>query len=179
MHKYVRAPLIATALLLVPFAASFFVDGWLWTGSDYVFAWVLFAGAALGYTFVASRAGAPASKAAAGLGVAAAFFLVWVSAAVGIIGDDNPANLLYGGVLATGFLGACASGLKPRGLSRAMFATAVAQALVPVIGLMAWPPSAFSWSPGVLPVFVLNAGWVTLWLGSALLFRRAEPEAAK
>jgi hypothetical protein len=34
-------------------------------------------------------------------------FLVWMNLAVGIIGsEDNPANLMFGGVLALGILGA-------------------------------------------------------------------------
>ncbi len=44
---------------------------------------------------------------AVGVALAAAFLLVWMNLAVGLIGsEDNPANLMYFGVLAVGFIGA-------------------------------------------------------------------------
>ena len=66
-----------------------------------------------------------------------AFLIVWLNAAAGLIGieDDDPANLLYVGVLAIGFIGAIIARLQPRGLARALFATALAQALVGAIAL--------------------------------------------
>ena len=40
------------------------------------------------------------------VGFLGVFLLFWVNGAVGIIGsEDNPANLLYGGVVLTGFVG--------------------------------------------------------------------------
>ena len=47
-----------------------------------------------------------------------------------IIGD-GPVNLMYFGVFAVGFIGAFISRFQPRGMSRALFATAAALALVP------------------------------------------------
>ncbi len=71
---------------------------------------------------------------AVGLALAAALIMVWISLAVGIIGsEDNPANLMYVGVLAVGFVGAIIARLRPRGMARAMFATAIAQTLVLVV----------------------------------------------
>ena len=46
---------------------------------------------------------------------------------------------MYFGVLAVGFIGAFIARFQPRGMARALFATAVAQALVPVIAL-SWVP---------------------------------------
>ena len=58
--------------------------------------------------------------------------------AVGIIGtEDNPANLMYGGVLAVGIVGAIIARFQPHGMARALVATALAQALVAVIALIA------------------------------------------
>jgi hypothetical protein len=162
----------------VPITASFFVEGWLWTGSDYVFAWALFAGAGLGYSLVASRGNSAAYKAAVGLGVLGVFLLVWVNGAVGIIGsEDNPANAMYLGVLIAGFLGLMTSRLEPRGMAVTMFIVATVQMLVPVIALMVWKP-AFADPPGVVGVFMLNAVFAALWAGSGLLFRRASQEAS-
>ena len=58
-------------------------------------------------------------------------------------------------------------------MARALFAMALAQALVPVIALIIWPPAVTSWAPGVVQVFGLNAIFVMLFVGSAMLFRRA------
>src|SRR5918994_7255825 len=78
-----------------------------------------------------------AYRTAAGLALAAAVLIVWLSVAAGLIGieDDDPANLMYVGVLAIGFIGAITARFQPRGLARALFATALAQALVGVIAL--------------------------------------------
>ena len=93
--------------------------------------------------------------------------------AVGIIGsEDNPANLLYLGVLAVGILGAGFVRFRPRGMARTLLATALAQMLVPVIALIIWRPSLEE-APGIVGVFTLNAFFAALFVVSALLFRQA------
>jgi hypothetical protein len=153
----------------------------------YVFAWVMFASAGLGFTFVASMGNTIAYKAAVGVACATGFILMWINAAAGIIGD-GPVNLMYLGVLAVGFVVAFIARFQSRGMALALFATAVAQMLVPVIALMIWkagwqdllidpnspnPP----FDPGIAPVFVLNAVFAMMWVGSALLFLRAARKA--
>jgi hypothetical protein len=174
-NKIIRALLISTGLLMVPIVASLFVDGWLWTFFDYIFAWVMFSIVSLAFTFVASSANGIAYKVAGCLAVLTAFLLVWINAAVGIIGDgdlDSP-NGMYFGVIATLIIGVVIARLHANGMSRALFATALAQAAVPVIALIIWPPPVISWAPGVVQVFALNSVFVMLWVGSALLFRHA------
>ena len=122
------------------------------------------------------KTGHTAYKAAVGLAFTAAFLIVWLNAAVGLIGleDDDPANLLYVGVLAIGLMGAILARLRPRGLARALFATAQAQALVGAIALTL-PNTA-----GSVQIVILHGLFVALFLGSALLFRhaaRANPAA--
>jgi hypothetical protein len=58
--------------------------------------------------------------------------ITWMSVAAGLIGieDDDPANMMYAGVLAIGLVGAFIARFKARGLARALFATALAQAVV-------------------------------------------------
>jgi hypothetical protein len=164
--------LVPTCLLLIPLAAMIFkADGWAWSPGDFVAAWVLIAGAMLAYSFVASRAGNTTYRVAAGVGLAAGFLLLWVNGAVGLIGsDDNPANMMYGGVLIVGAIGAAIARLEPLGMARALFATAVAQFLVPVVALIAWPND---FSPGIAGVFALSFFFVLMFIGSALLFRHA------
>lgn len=106
---------------------------------------------------------------AVGIALTAAFLIVWLNAAAGLIGieDDDPANLLYVGVLAIGFIGAISARLQPRGLARALLATALAQALVGAIALEL-PNTA-----GPLQILLLHGVFVTLFAGAALLFRYA------
>lgn len=110
---------------------------------------------------------------AVGLALTAAFLIVWLNAAAGLIGieDDDPANLLYFGVLAIGFIGAIISRLQPGGLARVLFATAVAQALVAAIAIKL-PNTASS-----AQIVILHGVFVALSAGAALLFRYAARKA--
>jgi hypothetical protein len=170
---------VVALILMVPLVAMQFTDEVIWTLFDFVFMGALLFGTGLAYELVARKAGTIAYRVAVGLALAAAFLLVWINGAVGIIGsEDNPANLLYGGVLAIGFIGAIVARFHPHGMARALFATALAQALVPVIAFIIWKPS-FAEAPGILGVFVLNAFFAMLFVGSALLFRRASAAGSK
>ena len=112
-----------------------------------------------------------AYRSAIGLAIAAALMLVWVSLGVGIIGKDgDPANLMYFGVLAVGIIGALVARLQPDGMARALVATALAQALVAAIALIAG--LGLPWS-GPAEILVLNGFFIALFAGSAWLFRRA------
>ena len=112
-----------------------------------------------------------AYRAAVGVALAAASLLVWLSLGVGIIGaDGDPANLMYFGVLAVGVLGVVVARFRPHGMARALFATALAQALVAAIALIA--RLGYPWS-GPLELLVLNGFFVALFVGSAWLFRNA------
>lgn len=103
--------------------------------------------------------------------IATAFILVWLSLGVGIIGrDGDPANLMYFGVLAVGIIGAFGARFRPRGMARALSATALAQTSVAVIALTAG--LGYPWS-GPLELSVLNGFFIALFAGSAWLFRRA------
>ena len=110
-----------------------------------------------------------AYRLAVSLALATALVIVWLNAAAGLIGieDDDPANLLYVGVLAIGFIGAIIARLQPRGLANALFATALAQALVGAIALKL-PNTASS-----VQIVVLHGAFVALFVGAALLLRYA------
>ena len=97
---------------------------------------------------------------------------------------------MYLGVLAVGFVGALIARFQPRGMALALFATAVAQMLVPVIALVIWkagwqdllidpnsphPP----FDPGIAQVFGLNAVFAVMWVASAMLFRHAGDPSPK
>ena len=103
---------------------------------------------------------------------ATAFLLMWVIGAVGLIGvEGDPFDMIYGGVLAVGIIGAMIARFRPQGMARAMVATALAQALVVVIALIAGKHHV---AVSSVPEIVFSNGFfVALWLGSARLFRSA------
>ena len=166
--------LAAAFVLLLPLVAMRLTDEVVWDSTDFAVAWVLLAGTGLMYKLATRKRSHMVYRAAVGVALATALILVWMNLAVGLIGsENNPANLLYGGVLAVGVIGAAIARFRPSGMARALFATALAQALVPVIALIIWRPAL---TAGVLGVFALNALFVALFVGSALLFRRAARE---
>jgi len=170
-YRFAVGVALATAfILLIPLLAAP-----TWTLFDFVFAGALIFGTGLTYVLAARKAGNIAYRAAVGVALAAAFILVWVVGAVGIIGtEDDNANLMYVGVLAVGIIGAIIARFRPHGMARALFATALAQALVAVIALIFGLGSGSP--PGVLGILILNGFFVALFLGSALLFRYAARE---
>ena len=166
--------LAAAFILLLPLLAMQITDEVVWDLADFAVAGALLVGTGLMYELAARKAGNIAYRAAVGIALAAALLLVWMNLAVGIIGsEDNPANLMYVGVLAVGIIGAIIARFQPHGMARALFATALAHALVPVIALIIWKPPLTSVVLGV------NVFFVGLWVGSALLFRSASATRSK
>jgi hypothetical protein len=170
-YRSVLGVAIATAiLLLIPLLAN-----WPWTLGDFVFAGAMIFGTGLAYVLVARTGGNVAYRFAVGVALAAAFLLVWINLAVGIIGEpDEVANLMYIGVLAVGIAGAFVARFQQQEMARALLATAFAQALVAVIALIFGLGSESP--PGVLGILILNGFFVSLFVGSALLFRYAGRE---
>jgi len=168
-----RIALATAFVLLLPLLAMEFTDEVVWDLADFAVAGALLFGAGLTYELLARKAGNFVHRVAIGLAVATALTLVWMNLAVGLIGsEENPANLMYIGVLAVGIIGAIIARFRPQGMARALFATALAQALVPVIALIIWKPQVTS-VEALLGMLGVNAFFVMLFVGSALLFRRA------
>lgn len=166
---------IATLILLLPLGAMQFTNEVVWDETDFAVIGAMLFGACGAYELAARMTGNIAYRGAVGVALAATFVLIWLNAAVGIIGtEDNPANLMYGGVLAVGIIGAIIARFQPDGLARALFATALAQAFVAVIVLIAGMQHA-SYS-SLAEIVGLNGFFVALFLGSAWLFRRAARE---
>ncbi len=169
----IRIALATAFILLLPLLAMQITDEVVWDLADFAVAGALLVGTGLADELGARMTGNTAYRAAVGLAVVAALILVWMNLAVGLIGsEDNPANLMYGGVLVVGIIGAIIARFRPHGMARALFATALAQALVPVIALIIGKPQVTSVEV-FLGVLGVNAFFVMLFVGSALLFRRA------
>jgi hypothetical protein len=170
----IAAWVVAALILLLPLLAMQFTDEVQWGVVDFALAGALLVGTGLIFELAVRTTGNIAYRAAVGVALAAAFILVWLSLGVGIIGKDgDPANLMYFGVLAVGITAAVMARLRPAGMARALLATALAQALVAAIALMG--RLGYPWS-GPLEILALNGFFVALFVGSALLFRKAARE---
>lgn len=170
MNKKKRFPFApgVALFLLVAYLAIRFNGVFAWGVADFVLVAALLFGAGLAYALAARKSGSLFYRAGLGLALATALLLIWGSLALGIIGsEDNPANLMYIGVLAVAVIGAGLARLRARGMARALFATALAQGLVTVIALAAVRPLE------VVEVLMLNVFFAALWAGSAALFLRA------
>jgi len=167
----------AAFLLLLPFLAMQVTDEVKWGAGDFIGFGVALALAG-GLIELASRSsGSGFYRAGAGVAVAACFLLIGVNLAVGFLGsEDNDANLMFAGVITVAVGGSIAAHFKPAGMSKAMIAAAVAQALVGIIGLAAGLAS-----PGAHGVYEVVMGTTLFggtWLLSASLFSQAAKQGA-
>lgn len=143
-------------------AAGILLLPWLtdapWTLFDFLLAGILLGGAGL-LAELTVRTGNIAYRAGAGVAVAAAFLLFLVNGAVGFLGNENnPANLVFAGVIGFAILGSVLTGFRPAGMARAMLATAG--------------------SDGFYEVAIGTTIFATLWLVSAGLFGVAGRQAS-
>ena len=167
--------MVAALLLLLPLGAMRFTDEVNWDETDFIVFGAMLLGACGTYELSARMTGNIAYRAAVGVAVVTAFILIWINLAVGIIGsEDNPANLMYAGVLAITILGALLVRFRPQGMALTLSATALAQGLAGTTALMAgWGSNGANW-PRV--IVVLTGFFAALWLLSAWLFRKAAQE---
>jgi hypothetical protein len=154
----------AVFLMLLPAVAMQFTDEVDWTGADFVAWGVMLAVACLAYEVAARIARSNAYMAAAGIAVGGGFLTVWANLAVGIIGnEDNPANLLFFGVVLFAAVGSLLMLFRARGMAWVMAATAAVQLAV----------CLYAWLAGIGIVFVYTAVMCLLWMAASRLFRRA------
>ena len=161
----------AALLLLLPLVAMQFTREVNWDGADFIFAAVML-GVACGTIEIAARTNPNAwYRAGAIVAVAASFLLIWVNGAVGFLGDeDNPANLMFLGVIVLAILGSFVVRFRAPGMAKTMTAAAAAQLLVALIGYFGGYAS-----PGGAGVYEVVMGTTLfggLWLLSAWFFRR-------
>ena len=171
-RSVVRVALVVTFILLLPLLAMQMTGQVVWSLFDFVVAAALLTGTGLLLELAARKARNHSYRAAAVVAIGAAFLLVWLNLAVGIIGEPGePANALYIGVLAVGIGGAVMARFRPAGMARAALATALAQVLVAVVALIAG--KARSPVSSVSEIVGLNGLFVALFIVSAGLFRHA------
>jgi hypothetical protein len=169
---------VPTALLLTP--AVMMVreaGGWQWSAFDFAFAAVLLYGTTGLIDLAIRKAGSTAYRLGAGLAALTAFVLLWINGAVGVIGsEDNPANLVFFGVILVALAGSVLARFEAKGMARAMLAacglTAAVMAAVPV----------FAWGaderPGAIGLMMLIGGFALMWGLSSALFAKAARDGA-
>jgi hypothetical protein len=173
----IRVALVTAFILLLPLLAMQVTDEVRWDLADFAVAGALLFGIGLTYELVAKKMGSVAYRVAIGVALAAALILVWANLAVGVIGKEgDPANFMYVGVLAVGIIGSIVARFQPHGMARALLATAIAQALVALIALIAGLGSPWS---GPREILMSNGFFVALFAASAWLFRRAARRRAE
>lgn len=158
----------AALILLLPLIAMQFTDEVAWTASDFVFAAILLFVPLGIYELVARKTGDAAYRTGIGLALLASVLIFWSSGAVGI--TDSTADVLYFLALVVGIVGAFVARFRPRGMARAMFATALALVLAGVIALVGGMVPAYN---SVLEILGISGFFATLFIGSAALFQEA------
>ncbi|HEY6817257.1 MAG TPA: hypothetical protein VI168_17095 [Croceibacterium sp.] len=170
---------VPTALLATPAVMmARAVEGWLWSPSDFVFAAVLLFGTTGLIDLAIRKGGSTAYRLGAALAVLVSFLLVWVNGAVGVIGnEDNPANLMFIGIIFIALAGSALARFEARGMARATLAafalTVMIAAAIPTFGWGADEP------PGTPGLTMLIAGFALLWGLSSALFTKAADDASR
>ncbi len=160
----------AGLLLLLPAVAMQFTDEVNWTASDFIFAAVLILSVGIPLEIVVRKTGNMAYRAAVLFALAAAFLLVWINGAVGIIGSEsNDANVMFAGVLAIAFVGSIIARLRPLGMTLVMIAAACSQVTVAVIAML----GRYHDPGSEMQLLGITGMFVTLWCASAALFWQA------
>lgn len=167
-----RVALGALAALMVPLVASRLVPGWNWPAGSFVFVYVLFFGTGMAYALIARKMGAWSYKAGVGVALLAGFALGW-SNMVHVADSENPALLVYYGVLVVGLIGAWLARLEARGLARTLFVMAAILALI-ALTLPSGAPPDFAQRQAIG-----HGVLVVLFTASGLLFRRASVAGMK
>jgi len=161
-----RVALGSLALLMVPLVASRLVAGWNWNAGAFLFVYVLFFATGMAYAVIARKMDAWSYKAGVGLALVTGFALGW-SNMVHVADSENPANLVYYGVLAVGVVGALLARLQARGLAYTLFAMAATLALIALMLPSGTPPHL------ARNMAVGHAVFVALFTASGLMFRHA------
>lgn len=156
----------AALLLALPLLAMQFTREVNWTLSDFAVMGTLLGAVGGAYELAVRVARSNAFVVAAGIAVGTGFLTTWINLAVGIIGGENDAaNALFFCVIAIAGIGAALARLQPARMAWAMRATAIAQAMVGVVALIA--------APGHPEGYILSAIFAVMWLCSAWLFASA------
>jgi hypothetical protein len=156
----------AAALMVAAAVAPRVTDEMAWDPADFLLVGLMLAAACGAWELAMRKTGSRAYAAGAIVAAGTAFLLVLVNGAVGIVGsEDDPANLLFFGVLTLALGGAIVVRFRPEGMARTLAVTAGAQVAAGALAAAMVRD---------VPGFALGtAMFVPLWLLSSRLFARA------
>lgn len=153
----------AVVLLLLPFFAMQVTSEVNWTVGDFLFAAIVIGLAGTLAELAVRMSSNWSYRAGAGFAIAAAFLIVWVNAAVGMIGDGaNLYNLLFLGIVPVALAGAAVARFRAGRMAVAMALAGVAHIAVALVGM-----------GSDLHGGIFSAVMGGLWFLSAALFRSA------
>lgn len=159
---------IAAALILLPLVAMQFTSEVAWTGSDFVFAIVLIGTVGLLFELAVRMSKNWAYRGGVACALAAAFLLLWINGAVGIIGDeDNAYNLLFLCEIPVALLGSIVARFRAGGMAIAMFAAGLTHIILGALAALGLG------GPVEAKEVVLTLLFAAPWLVSGALFRKA------
>ena len=164
--------IITVLLLMIPTLGNQFVDGWNWPLRGFVLFGTLIFGLALAFQLITRNIDAAAYRLALGITLVFSFGVFWgnwVQAA----DDINPAALAYLIVPVVGVIGAVIARFRPAGMSVALSAMAVTQAVLLVRAFVIRNPDLTPWTAAVIRGFVGNTVDLAAFVVAALLFRKA------
>ena len=159
---------LAAFLLILPGIAMQFTSEVNWDRSDFAIFGVMLLVACGIYEAATRFTASKAYRLGVGLPELAGFLIIWVNAAVGIIGNEsNLANIMFYLIPPIALLASIVARFKAPGMVRAMQFTAAAQASTALITV------AMGWGH----IWVLTAVFVAIWLTSAQLFNKASQDS--
>jgi hypothetical protein len=161
---------MAAILLLLPLVAMLFTDEVNWSASDFLIAIGLLGGTGLLCELAIRRSHDNSYRTGVLLALAAMFLLIWSNTAVGFVGSgSNAANVLYFAMVAIPTIGGAVSGFKAKGMFLTMLLTGGVQA---AITMFAFATDLVREDSNSM-ILAINAVFILLWMGSAMLFHHA------
>ena len=156
------------AMVLLPLLAIKAIHPNAWELADLPFALIMVVAVGIAFEFALRIPARWARRFGTLAALGTGFMLVWGTLAVGFAGsEDNAINAIFFAVPLVALVGSLLAGFRSAGVAAALAAAALVQVALGVVALF------YGHFTG--PLTVSFAG---LWLGSALLFRRAAREDA-
>ncbi len=173
-RKMCLVALVTLGLLLIPLTVMNYTNQVNWALGDFIVMGVMLMVVGGTYVLISSLSPNGAFKAGIATTCLAVFLLIWISLAVGIIGDlSNIANLLYLLIFLSIGIGSWVSKLSPKGLSITMFVTSVLQLTIPLIAMSLFTLD-MSMEGEIVGMFVINSVFVILFLVAGVFFKQAQ-----
>jgi hypothetical protein len=165
--------LIAASVVMATLLASRMTEGWHWRPGAFVVVGVLVCTVAFVYQLVTRHSDSIAYRAAAGMVFVGGFITFWGNVVQRV--DGNPNAILYFVTPLVGICGAAVARLRPDGMARASFVTAMVQfiALAAVGIMLVQNAEISSWPAPLWRGFVGNGVFGVLLVVAGLLFRKA------